>query len=259
LNRREEILDFGFVELQERMGDTALIADVARVSTGAVSDHSRNKGLINYLLRNNHESPFESVVFRFHIKAPIFIARQWFRHRIGSFSEVSGRYKEFEWITYKPDEWRGPGENNHQGSKSGVLSGDTQSNADICLKLSYDTAYQSYEQLLRLGVCKEQARLVMPMGIYTEFIWTVNLRSLFNFLELRQDDHAQKEIREYADAVYGLINTVELGDVVDAFDSYRHIKEVLRAIMNEVKDLDKVNDLMNELYSDLIVEGLDFV
>ena len=175
--------------------------------------------LVNYLMRHRHGSPFEHSYFTFRVKLPIFVAREWMRHRIGSFNEMSGRYVEFEPEFYIPDKWRIPAESNKQGS---VFPDEAQLMFDEIIKdvppnawsverwnkyhsdrinTLYENLHKEYRWMLRLGIAKEMARMILPVGLYTEFYWTVNARSLMNFLNLRLGDDAQWEIREYAFAV----------------------------------------------------------
>lgn len=203
----KRVLDHGEVHLVDMMGDDNRVLDAARVSTGASSKgEKQDKGLINYLMENRHHTPFEKIVFEWHIKCPIFVARQWFRHRIGSFNEVSARYKEFQFQTYYPEEWRSPGTNNHQGSVTGELDDGVQAKMNYLLEESYRVAKKNYEELLDMGAAKELARLVLPMGQYTEFYWTVNMRAFMNFISLRDDSHAQWEIRQYAKTMRRMVS-----------------------------------------------------
>ncbi len=177
-----DVLDKGFVELTDVFGGDEAAIRAARVSYMSTSDPEGNERLINLLMVNGHESPFEHIVFTFYVKAPIFVARQWFRHRIGSFSERSGRFTEFDEEFYVPDKTR---------------AGDS-------VKIMEDAmhnAFETYKHLLKSGVRREVARAVLPMSLYTQWYWTVNARSLMNFLNLRADKHAQYEIQRYAIAV----------------------------------------------------------
>lgn len=196
--------DHGFVRLDDYMADDLSVANSARVSFGIrkteleESDH----GLIRFLLRERHGTPFEHNAFRFHVRCPIFVAREWFRHRIGSFNEYSGRYKEMTPDFYVPD----ADDVRTQVGKPGSYSFDpvdsalAQSTRET-IQETYDAAWAAYEQMLENGIAKEVARLVLPLGIYTEFYWTVNARALMNFLSLRNAEAAQLEIREYAGAI----------------------------------------------------------
>lgn len=197
----------GFVRLDGALADDLSVVNSARVSFAQRSEalEEREVGLINFLMRERHGTPFEHNAFRFHIKCPIFVAREWFRHRIGSFNEHSARYSEMPAEAYVPvgDAWR------RQVGKPGAYSFEPMPAEDVdeltkILEDLYAESFGVYQSLLDRGVAKEIARLVLPMGTYTQFYWTVNARSLMNFLSLRVSEHAQREIREYAEAVQQL-------------------------------------------------------
>ncbi len=196
-----EVLDKGFIELIDFMGSDLRAVEAARVSfQKGLSKEARDKKLIDYLMENGHESPFEHIVFTFKVKAPMFVARQWFRHRISSFNEISGRYSIIKHEFYYPERMRKQDKVNKQGSLFGFKEEEATKALDIIVKQTED-CYTSYEELLSKGVAKEMARMVLPVNIYTQWYWTVNLRSLMNFLNLRADSHAQYEIREYAEII----------------------------------------------------------
>jgi thymidylate synthase (FAD) len=158
-------------------------------------------GLIRFLMRERHGTPFEHNAFRFHVRAPIFVAREWFRHRVGSFNEFSMRYARATDDFYVP----APEDVRTQVGKPGAYSFEpvTDDVAETTRKELtgiYETAYAAYEKLVELGVARELARAVLPVGAYTEFYWTVNARALMNFLSLRNAEAAQREIRRYAEA-----------------------------------------------------------
>lgn len=203
-----ETFDFfhGFVNLVDVMGDDYRVLEAARVSTGseAKKGEEKDRKLIHYLMKNEHHTPFEKIVFEFHVKCPIFVARQWFRHRIGSYNEASARYKEFTWQVFMPNEWRLQDTKNKQSSE-GKLIASQDAKVDYLVAQAYDAAERAYNEMISLGVARELARVVMPVGIYTEFFWTVNFRSLMNFLKLRTDAHAQYEIRQYANEVLRVV------------------------------------------------------
>ncbi|HBA60585.1 MAG TPA: FAD-dependent thymidylate synthase [Elusimicrobia bacterium] len=194
------LLDKGFVKLVDFMGGDQRAVDSARVSFGGVSKGAeRDRKLIEYLLANGHLSPFEHTVFQFHIKCPIFVARQWMRHRIASYNEVSARYTEVKDEFYTPAAFRVQDKNNKQGSlaAAGLDNEKLLKIYDASIKASFD----SYSQLLKAGVAREMARMVLPVAQFTQFHWSVNARSLLNFLTLRLHEHAQYEIRQYAAAI----------------------------------------------------------
>jgi thymidylate synthase (FAD) len=195
------------VKLLDFMGDDLRILAAARVSTGKASvDVDRDKKLINYLWENQHGTPFEKVVFEFHVETPIFIARQWMRHRIGSFNEMSGRYRKLNPVFFVPEIVRLQNkEGNKQGSNG---ASDDQDGLSFNMKDHSFRSWELYVYLLGEGVANEQARLVLPVSIMTEFCWTVNLRSLFNFLQLRMDSHAQPEIQQPANDIAEIVKTI---------------------------------------------------
>ena len=197
----------GFVRLDGYLADDLSVVNSARVSFGRHSDalEDADTGLIKFLMRERHGTPFEHNAFRFHIKCPIFVAREWFRHRIGSFNEFSARYSEVpnEFFVPEPEEIR------TQVGKPGAYRFESMSDTDAmhAVKLIETVnalAYGSYEAMIESGVAKELARVVLPVGMYTQFYWTVNARSLMNFLSLRTHDTAQYDIRKYANAVHQL-------------------------------------------------------
>ena len=199
-----QVGDKGFVRLDASMADDMSVVNAARVSFARQQEEMDDsaKGLIHFLMREQHGTPFEHNSFRFHIKCPIFVAREWFRHRIGSFNEFSARYSEV------PNEFYIPELKNvrSQVGKPGAYTFEPVDEA-----LAMDTAraigivneycYQTYISLLERGVAKEVARCVLPVSMYTQFYWTVNARALMNFLALRSDKNALLEIREFAEGV----------------------------------------------------------
>jgi thymidylate synthase (FAD) len=195
----KKVLDKGFVKLIDMLGDDRAAVRAARVSYGKeLSTDERDKKLINYLMEHKHHSPFEHQVFTFHIKTPIFVARQWMRHRIGSYNEISRRYTtKYAEEFYIPDHIRIQDTKNKQGS---IPTDDEhmEKKAIDIIKYTYDYLYETYNKLLEMDVAREMARMILPVGQYTQFYWTVNTRSLMNFLNLRGDSHAQWEIQQYA-------------------------------------------------------------
>jgi thymidylate synthase (FAD) len=197
------VLDHGFVRLDEAMADDLSVVNGARVSFARHKTEmdDSDAGLIGFLMRSRHGSPFEHNAFRFHVRAPIFVAREWFRHRFSSFNEFSMRYAKATEDFYVPE----PEDVRTQVGKPGAYSFEPMSDevAETTrdeLQQVYATAYATYERLVELGVARELARAVLPVGAYTEFYWTVNARALMNFLSLRNSENAQREIRRYAEA-----------------------------------------------------------
>jgi thymidylate synthase (FAD) len=197
------VLDHGFVRLDDSMASDLSVVNGARVSFArhkTEMDES-DEGLIRFLMRDRHGTPFEHNAFRFHVRAPLFVAREWFRHRVGSFNEFSMRYAKATDDFYVP----APEDVRSQVGKPGAYSfepvdPELAERTREELQALYDAAYTTYTRLVEEGVARELARLAMPMGAYTEFYWTVNARSLMNFISLRAAETAQREIRRYADA-----------------------------------------------------------
>jgi thymidylate synthase (FAD) len=199
------ILDKGFVELQDVMGNDNAIVAAARVSyLGESKGEVQDKKLIDYLMRHEHTSPFEMVQFKLRVKCPLFIARQWQRHRTWhymSVNEVSRRYTSEEIDFYIPETWRVQ----HQSSKQcseGAVEAELQAKLTQHLTQQIEQAMNLYQNLIEQGVAREQARMVLPQNMYTTFIANVNAHNLLHFLKLRLDGHAQYEIRVYAEAIY---------------------------------------------------------
>jgi thymidylate synthase (FAD) len=198
------VLDHGFVRLDGAMATDLSVVNAARVSFARRKEEmdDADEGLIRFLMRDRHGTPFEHNSFRFHVRTPIFVAREWFRHRIGSFNEFSMRYARATDDFYVPE----PGDVRSQAGKPGAYSfepvdEELAERTREELREAYEHAYAAYERLVEAGVARELARSVMPVGAYTEFFWTVNARALMNFVSLRAADTAQREIRRYAEAV----------------------------------------------------------
>ena len=197
------VLDHGFVRLDDAMADDLSVVNGARVSFARHKTEmdDSDAGLIRFLMRERHGTPFEHNSFRFHIRAPIFVAREWFRHRVGSFNEFSMRYAKATDDFYVPE----PDDVRSQVGKPGAYSFEPVE-PEIAettreeMRAVYEAAFSAYERLVELGVARELARSVLPVGAYTEFYWTVNARALMNFLSLRNSETAQREIRRYAEA-----------------------------------------------------------
>ncbi len=193
-----KVLDKGFVRLVDKLGDDYSAVRAARVSFGqGLKTQERDKALIFYLMEHGHETPFEHIVFTFHVKTPLFVARQWFRHRIGSFNEISQRYTEIkEEEFYIPLNIRVNDKEDKQ--KSVVIEdGEKLTQVRSIIEESLHKSYEVYKKLISEGVARELARIVLPLATYTQFYWTVNARALMNFLNLRADSHAQWEIQQY--------------------------------------------------------------
>ena len=199
MEKEYHVLDRGLLRLVDFMGGDQAVVQAARVSFGqGTKGEEKDRKLIRYLIRNGHETPFEQAIFKFHIKCPIFVARQWFRHRWASYNEISGRYTEMTYEFYLPEKFRTQEKKNYQYTD---LNEGISKKWNERLERFYRETYQLYEDMLADGVAKEQARIVLPLALYTQFYWAVNTRSLMNFLKLRTDIHAQYEIRAYANVI----------------------------------------------------------
>ena len=198
----------GWVGLIDHLGSEATIVNAARVSFGKLkqSMDERDVKLLNYLIENRHTSPLEHVVFTFSVHCPLFVRGQWHRHRTWSYNEISRRYTEIDLEFYTPEVLRRQSEDNRQASffdpafHGGQLREEIRRHNRLSLEL--------YEKLLASGVCREQARGVLPQNMMVTFWGTVDLSNLLHFLELRDSDHAQAEIREYAVAIKKLIKPI---------------------------------------------------
>jgi thymidylate synthase (FAD) len=198
------VLDHGFVRLDDVMASDLSVVNGARVSFARRKEEmdDSDAGLIRFLMRDRHGTPFEHNAFRFHIRCPIFVAREWMRHRVGSFNEFSLRYAKATDDFYVP----AAEDVRSQVGKPGAytfepVEPDLAEHTRDALREVYEHAYSTYERLVEAGVAREVARSVLPVGAYTEFFWTINARSLMNFVSLRATDTAQREIRRYAEAI----------------------------------------------------------
>jgi thymidylate synthase (FAD) len=197
------VLDHGFVRLDDAMASDLSVVNAARVSFARRKDEmdEGDEGLIRFLMRDRHGTPFEHNAFRFHIRAPIFVAREWMRHRVGSFNEFSMRYAKATDEFYVPDADDVRSQVGRPGAYSfEPVDPELAEQTREELRAVYEQAYATYERLVEAGVARELARSVMPVGAYTEFFWTINARSLMNFVSLRAAETAQREIRRYAEA-----------------------------------------------------------
>lgn len=199
------------VELVKYSGDDLMVVNSARVSLGKEKteiDKSDIK-LIKYLIDNHHVSTLEHCFFTFRLEIPIYIARQLMRHRSWSFNEISGRYVEFTDSFFTPDNFRLQDKDIKQGSKEDTENILNQEEIKAKYNQILDNAYQGYQELLKIGICKEQARGVLPLSLNTELYATCNLRSLFHYLQLRLHHHAQKEIRDISEQMLQLVKDIE--------------------------------------------------
>ena len=213
------VLDRGFIRVVDYMGDDAAIVQAARVSYGrGTRKVSEDRGLINYLMRHRHTTPFEMCEIKYHVKLPIFVARQWIRHRTANVNEYSARYSilDNEFYVPAPEHLAGPATTNRQGREQ-VLDGAAARRVLDLLRGNAERAYAGYAELLnedaagtpidpaRPALARELARINLSLGFYTQWYWKIDLHNLMHFLSLRADPHAQYEIRAYAEAMLGTL------------------------------------------------------
>jgi len=204
IDQEIKVLDKGFVRLVDYLGGDARIVQSARVSYGEGTKTVReDRGLINYLMRNDHTSPFEQVTLTFHTKMPIFVARQWVRHRTARLNEISGRYSIMADEFYRPDpsEVRTQSSVNKQGRSQESVDEATTARWLETMAEDQRGVYAHYEDMVQGGLARELARINLPLSLYTEWYWQIDLHNLFHFIHLRADAHAQYEIRVYAEAL----------------------------------------------------------
>ncbi len=220
------VLDHGFVRVIDYMGDDAAICQAARVSYGKGTKSVQNdEGLIRYLMRHWHSTPFEMCEIKLHVKLPVFVARQWIRHRTANVNEYSARYSilDREFYIPAPDALNAQSVVNNQG-RGALLEGEEAARVLEILKTDANRAYDNYETMIsedgQAGLARELARMNLPTNIYTQWYWKVDLHNLFHFLRLRADAHAQYEIRVYADAIAAMIADW-VPAAYSAFEDYR--------------------------------------
>lgn len=293
MSRQRKVLNDGFVRLVDRMGDDSAIVQAARVSYGAgTKSYSEDKALIRYLMRNYHTTPFEMVELKFHLRVPMDCWRQYIRHRTASVNEYSTRYSEAIDSCQTTKEWRLQGVGNKQGSfglvagwpsgyevtyksgsyhvmcPNGTVVGSWDHEPTPAEYLTFveskgqESSRDDYEERLLFGVAREQARKDLPLSTYTEAYWKIDLHNLFHFLKLRLDSHAQYEIRQYAKAIFCIIDDNEgLNAACRAFEDYRLNAIMLSgpeiAVLRGEKPLDSLSKREQEEYkTKLIIMGL---
>ncbi len=223
MGKRIDVLDDGFVELVDCMGNDAAIVQAARVSYGKGTKHvSQDRGLIRYLMRHRHTTPFEMCEIKLHVRVPMDCWRQWIRHRTANVNECSTRYSVAidTAQTTEPDQWRLQAKDNRQGS-AGSLSAEEGEQFSRSEKEIIAATRQVYQERLEAGIAREQARKDLPLSTYTEAYWKIDLHNLLHFLELRMDERAQYEIRQYARAIGFQIVSQWVPLVWEAFLDYR--------------------------------------
>ena len=220
------VLDHGFVRVIDYMGDDAAICQAARVSYGKGTKSVQNdEGLIRYLMRHWHSTPFEMCEIKLHVKLPVFVARQWIRHRTANVNEYSARYSilDREFYIPAPEHVNAQSVVNNQG-RGGVLEGAEAARVLEILKADSNRCYDNYEKMISQegqdGLARELARMNLPANVYTQWYWKVDLHNLFHFLRLRADAHAQYEIRVYAEAICAMVADW-VPAAYGAFEDYR--------------------------------------
>jgi thymidylate synthase (FAD) len=228
------VLDHGFVRVVDYMGDDAAICQAARVSYGKGTKSAQNaEGLIRYQMRHWHSTPFEMCEIKLHVKLPVFVARQWIRHRTANVNEYSARYSilDREFYIPAPEHLAAQSVINNQG-RGEALTGDEAARVLEILKSDANRAYDHYESMIsedgQQGLARELARMNLPANIYTQWYWKVDLHNLFHFLRLRADSHAQYEIRVYADQICKVVADW-VPFAYKAFEDYRMGGETLSA------------------------------
>ncbi len=246
----EKILDHGFVALIDVMGDDDAIVQAARVSYGkGTKKKSDDRALIRYLMRCRHTSPFEQVEFKFHVKLPIFVARQWVRHRTASLNECSGRYSEMPNECYLPESGRMQKQSKINKQGSGVQLENAEHFIQQ-MKNEQDDVFNNYNSYIDEDLSRELARINLPLSTYTQWYWKMDLHNLLHFLNLRMDEHAQWEIRTYADAIYRLIKPI-VPLSCEAFEDYifysesfsREEMDILRSLVRHDPQILKLSSL----------------
>ena len=263
LEKEFKILDHGFVRVIDYMGNDSSIVQAARVSYGSGTKKvNEDTGLINYLLRNHHTTPFEMCEVKFHIKAPYFVARQWLRHRTANVNEYSARYSIVNDDYYVPiaDNVAMQSSLNKQGRED-IANDGLASQFITTLEESSKNLYKDYSQMIDSGIARELARMTLPLNYYTEFYWKIDLHNLMHFLKLRASDHAQYEIRVYALKMLEIL-CAWLPATYDAFINYsfnsynlsEKMKEVLNRHMGGESVTYETSGLSKREWNDMIVK-----
>ena len=254
-NSSKQVLKNGFVKLidcmprqipldsRKLMCDSAIV-QAARVSYGqGLKDYETDSKLINYLYKHKHTSPFEMVKFKFHVKAPIFVARQWFRHRMGNYNEISGRYSELKEEIYFPDKVSSQSKINKQlSANDNLLENERVNNLFKNYIIDSNQQFKNYNDLINIGVSREIARIGLPLNTFTEFYFSIDLHNLLNFIKLRNSKNAQYEIKEYASKIQEIIEPL-CPITMKAFNNYKTIT----LSINQIKALDIFEFQFNKL------------
>ena len=248
-------LDKGFVRLIDVMGDDNAIVQAARVSYGSGTKKvHEDRGLIRYLMRHLHTTPFEMVEFKFHMKLPIFVARQWIRHRTANVNEYSGRYSEMKDEFYVPatEQIRAQSAINKQGRADESFAPEESDRVRSMMRTTQEHLYSEYQELLDTSLAREIARINLPVSNYTEWYWKIDLHNLFHFLRLRIDSHAQYEIRVYGEAMAQIVKAA-VPLAYEAFEDY-----ILNSQKFSHQELGVIKSLLSSMPSEdeLVARGL---
>lgn len=219
-----EVQNDGFVRYEDHLGDDMRVVNAARVSYKKFKEtwDDSDEKLLNFLWENEHTSPFRHSTITFTIRAPIFVLRQWMKHQVGcAWNEQSARYTELRNGFFIPQTWRLQASKNKQSSYGEILE---PTKASEILDNVYKTVEKGYDDLLALGVCREQARILLPVASYSECMWTASLQAILHFLRLRTDENAQKEIRDYANAVETITRQYFPKSIILSHNTKTHIK-----------------------------------
>lgn len=233
-------LDGGFVKLVDVMGDDKAIVNAAKRSTGGEITNEfteKDNNLLRYLFRHKHTSPFEMCELKWHLKMPIFVMRQHIRHRTASVNELSGRYSVLPDEFYIPKSFSGQSKINKQ-QKEGTIAPDITTECVELFKDINEDCYHVYEMILEKGIAREQARMILPVNIYTECFWKINLHNFLHYISLRMDDAAQDEISILAKIMYDTVKTI-FPNTCKAFEDYR-----LNAITLSNPEINLINNFI---------------
>lgn len=255
LGKEFKVLNHGFVRLVDYMGGDESIVQAARVSYGkGTKTVSEDRTLIRYLMRHQHTTPFEMVEFKFHVKLPIFVARQWIRHRTANVNEYSGRYSIMPEEFYLPEESaiKYQSKSNKQGRDSDEVPPEIRKRVLEILTSGQKSSFEGYQEMLDYDIARELARINLPLSLYTQWYWKIDLHNLFHFLKLRLDKYAQYEIRCYAEKMAEIVKEV-VPIAYEAFEDY-----VLNAVTFSKNELKILKKFLPEELNEAELDNLDF-
>ncbi len=254
LEKEYKCLNNGFVRLIDYMGSDESIVQAARVSYGKGTKTVReDRTLIRYLMRHHHTTPFEMVEFKFHVKLPIFVARQWIRHRTANVNEYSGRYSIMpeEFYVPKEEDIKPQSKTNRQGRSEEEIPFEIRRKVLDLLIAEQKSSFAGYNEMLESNVSRELARINLPLSLYTQWYWKIDLHNLFHFLKLRIDDHAQYEIRVYAKTMGEIVKKV-VPYAWEAFEDY-----IFNSITFSTTELKVLKKYLPKEINDTELSGLD--